>query len=117
MTEPGKETDKKEEVDIYRDTPLRYMGYCNEVGESFKAFLPKWAYLGTYAASIAYVSADTMDKSEYFKKPKIAGDVFLWQMAASVVIPGFTINTICKAVTKMGAPKPLVTAVGLGCIL
>ena len=46
MTEPDKETDKK--VDIYRDTPLRYMGYCNEVGESFKAFLPKWAYLGTY---------------------------------------------------------------------
>ena len=50
MTEPDKEADKK--VDIYRDTPLRYMGYCNEVGESFKAFLPKWAYLGTYTRFI-----------------------------------------------------------------
>ena len=68
------------------------------------------------AASIAYVSADTLDKSNYFQKPKIAGDVFLWQMAASVAIPGFTINTICKTVAKLGAPKPLVTAVGLGCI-
>ena len=24
------------EVDIYRDTPLRLMGYANEVGEAFR---------------------------------------------------------------------------------
>ena len=24
------------EVDIYRDTPLRFMGYANEVGEAFR---------------------------------------------------------------------------------
>ena len=57
-----------------------------------------------------------MDKSNHLQKPKIAGDVFLWQMAASVAIPGFTINTLCKLVGKIGAPKPLVTAVGLASI-
>ena len=29
------EEDKKE-VDIYRDTPVRFLGYANEVGESFR---------------------------------------------------------------------------------
>jgi len=27
------------EVDIYRDTPLRYLGYANEVGEAFRALM------------------------------------------------------------------------------
>ena len=27
------------EVDIYRDTPLRLLGYANEVGEAFRALV------------------------------------------------------------------------------
>ena len=30
------------EVDIYRDTALRYMGYANEVGEAFGPIVPAW---------------------------------------------------------------------------
>ena len=30
----GEEDNK--EVDIYRDTPVRFLGYANEVGESFR---------------------------------------------------------------------------------
>ena len=26
-------------VDIYRDTPVRYLGYANEVGEAFRALV------------------------------------------------------------------------------
>ena len=33
-------TAKEAEVDIWRDTPIRYLGYANECGEAFKAFLP-----------------------------------------------------------------------------
>ena len=33
--------DKKpeSEVDIYRDTPVRFLGYANEVGEAFRALV------------------------------------------------------------------------------
>ena len=27
----------KEEKDVFRDTPVRYLGYANEVGEAFRA--------------------------------------------------------------------------------
>ena len=37
MTSEGGE--KAPEVDIYRDTPLRYAGYANEVGEAFRALV------------------------------------------------------------------------------
>lgn len=58
----------------------------------------------SYAVAIAYVLADAGDKTiKAYKKPEIIGggtkgavktafDVFIWQMMASVVIPGFTIN-------------------------
>lgn len=32
---------------------------------------------------------------------KTAADVFIWQMMASVVIPGFTINRLCWATGKI----------------
>ena len=74
----------KESTDVWRDTPVRYLGYANEIGESFKSFLPRWAYLATYGVAVGYVSGDTLDKSEYLSKSVVAGDVFLWQMLASV---------------------------------
>ena len=33
---------EEKEVDIYRDTALRYMGYANEVGEAFGPIVPAW---------------------------------------------------------------------------
>lgn len=62
----------------------------------------------SYAVAIAYVGADTFDKSmksyrkdnDLMKAVKIGGDVVIWQMLASVMIPGFTINRICWAVGK-----------------
>ena len=65
-----------EETDIYRDTPVRYLGklpilptvtppypgYANEVGESFRSIVGvNWVRL-SYAVSIGYVLADTIDK-------------------------------------------------------
>ena len=34
-------TEEKKEVDIYRDTPVRLLGYANEVGEAFRALPPQ----------------------------------------------------------------------------
>ena len=53
---------EKKEVDLFRDTPLRYMGYANEVGESFRYMAP-WFVRPSYGIAFAYVFADTYDKS------------------------------------------------------
>ena len=37
MTE--EKTPEGAEVDIYRDTPVRLLGYANEVGEAFRALV------------------------------------------------------------------------------
>mmetsp|Transcript_23263 Transcript_23263/g.72723 ORF Transcript_23263/g.72723 Transcript_23263/m.72723 type:complete len:148 (-) Transcript_23263:86-529(-) len=97
------------EEDIYRDTPVRLLGYANEVGEAFRYQIP--SLVGpSYAVSSGYVLADTWDK---FSKDETDGkyvtalDTVVWQGLASVAVPGFTIHTIvrsCKAVIPKGAP-------------
>jgi len=49
-------------VDIWRDTPLRYLGYANEIGESFHGIVPKF-YYPSYALAIGYVLGDVQDKA------------------------------------------------------
>ena len=49
-------------TDIWRDTPIRYLGYANEVGESFKYVIPKF-YYPSYAIALAYVVGDVQDKA------------------------------------------------------
>ncbi|XP_010876120.1 mitochondrial fission process protein 1 [Esox lucius] len=97
------------EVDIYRDTWIRFLGYANEVGEAFRALVPVSAVWATYAVATVYVSADAVDKGKkaallHGDKPgkttKVAVavvDTFVWQALASVAIPGFTINRVCAA--------------------
>ena len=55
MADGGEEVSKKE-VDIYRDTPLRYLGYANEVGEAFRALVHvNWVKLSYGVASVYVV--------------------------------------------------------------
>ena len=83
-------------------------GYSNELGESFRPLIDKKFVHASYGVAIAYVFADTYDKSmktykttgDVTKAAIQAGDVVTWQMLASVGIPGFTINRICWAVGK-----------------
>ncbi|CAM9418652.1 unnamed protein product, partial [Hapterophycus canaliculatus] len=93
--------------DIWRDSMLRYAGYANEVGESFRHIAPRLV-VPSYAVSIAYVLGDTVDKGykDYAEGKgvtavgKMSLDVLLWQSLASVAVPGLTINLTVKA---MGA--------------
>ncbi|XP_020808431.1 mitochondrial fission process protein 1 isoform X1 [Drosophila serrata] len=77
---------KTQEVDIYRDTFIRYMGeridvpdsgknsqktdvgdvstgYSNEIGESFRPLVPKSLVAASYGMAIGYVCTDTFDKA------------------------------------------------------
>ncbi|XP_013859135.1 mitochondrial fission process protein 1 [Austrofundulus limnaeus] len=124
-------------VDIYRDTWVRFLGYANEVGESFRALVPVSLVWATYAVSTAYVTADAVDKGKKAavthgdhpgKTTRVAVavvDTFVWQALASVIIPGFTINRVCAAslyllgrTTKwpLSVRKWTTTAIGLTAI-
>ena len=60
MADSAEEVSKKE-VDIYRDTPLRYLGYANEVGEAFRALVHvNWVKL-SYGVASAYVVRSTWE--------------------------------------------------------
>lgn len=99
--------------DLFRDTPLRYLGYANEVGEAFRALLPARAVWFTYGVACAYVGCDAADKSfsEFNKASSGSGDdeerrrrrrslsaacdALVWQSLATVIVPGLTINRLC----------------------
>lgn len=112
-----------EEFDPLRDGPLRYLGYANELGEAFRAWLPIWGVPASYAVAIAYVVTDTFDKASKANKqakqdladpgiPKEVDtdwlvkvitaerfiDTIVWQLLASVAVPGFTIHTVVDIV-------------------
>lgn len=112
----------------YRQPPLRYLGYANELGEAFHPVLPpslKLLYPASYAVAMAYVLADSKRCVE-LKPPGQSGgavfaDALLWQTAASVAIPGFVIGQIVKASNRAAAKggvrsKMVGTFVGLASI-
>jgi mitochondrial fission process protein 1 len=55
-------SENKKPYDIWRDSPLRFAGYCNEVGEAFAPIYPKFL-LPSYILSVGYVLGDTFDKT------------------------------------------------------
>ncbi|CAK9819355.1 Mitochondrial fission process protein 1 [Anthophora plagiata] len=105
-------TEEIKEVDIYRETPLRYLGYANEVGEAFRCIVPNSIVNLSYLVASGYVLGDTINNGlKTYRKSEIETpsnaaqntllamtDTLLWQSFASILIPGFTINRICNAV-------------------
>ncbi|KAA0149702.1 hypothetical protein FNF27_07684 [Cafeteria roenbergensis] len=90
------------EPDLLRDTPLRLLGYANEVGEGFRPVAPRFV-VPTYAVALGYVVADTVHKYTLAGGDGAAGpqgvspglaaaDTLVWQLFASVAVPGFIIN-------------------------
>jgi fission process protein 1 len=120
-------------VDVWRESLLRYAGYANEVGEAFRHVVPRML-VPSYAVALLYVSGDTLDKTmRSYREGRRASvvaytsfDVFMWQLLASVAIPGFTIHQVVKyagkAVTHPSAKMPAAvvawapTLLGLGAV-
>ncbi|CAE1260764.1 MTFP1 [Acanthosepion pharaonis] len=129
--------EKPAEVDIYRDTFVRYLGYANEVGEAFRALVHVNVVRFSYVVACSYVAADANHKgslaaektevaSEVTKERAIAmADTLVWQGLASVAVPGFTINRVCALSNNLlqrtstlpsNIRKWTTTFIGLGCI-
>ena len=91
--------------DIFRDTPVRLLGYMNEVGEAFR-YLAKWFVIPSYFISLSYVFADAISKANkqylydhgtFSKKTVIElMDVLTWQLIATELIPCFIIHLIVR---------------------
>eukprot|EP00808_Paulinella_micropora_P006887 g81558.t1 len=108
---------EKEDYDMYRDGPVRYLGYANELGESFRPLIPRSIVWGTYGVASLYVLADTNDKAQRaqvlcdklqmqgsqrnFVVSSTALDTLTWQGLASVCIPGFTIYKVVEAADRV----------------
>ena len=99
------ETEKKK--NIFRDTPLRFLGYANEVGESFRPLIPLKLVISTYVVSGFYVFADSLfiglnsynlDVSENRKISFLVSfsKCLLWQLLATELLPGFIVYKIVK---------------------
>ncbi len=98
--------------DIFRDTYIRYMGYANELGESFRPLVRVGFVRLSYVIASGYVITDSIHKmydakQNYEHQPHDQGnkmkdilkagiDCLVWQSFASVIIPGITINRIVK---------------------
>ena len=94
------------EVDIYRDTPVRFLGYTNEIGESFKPMVPRAFYLGSYAVACTYVAADAKHKYDADGDARHGVDALIWQSLASVAVPGLVVNRVVALTGKVTA-RPL----------
>ena len=91
-----------EEKDIWRKSILRYAGYANEVGESFRPIFPQFV-IPSYIVAFAYVLGDTQDKARKASSSEKyiqAFDTLIWQTLASVIMPGFTINRVVHVAKK-----------------
>ena len=99
---------------MWRDGPLRYLGYANEVGEAFRPLVPAWCVPASYGVAITYVVADTVDKtrkalgSAKYEVDSLTScalleglDALIWQLAASVALPGYTIHQVVAIVVAV----------------
>ena len=59
----SKEMKASEDVDLWRDTPVRLLGYANEVGESFRYIFPRMVK-PSYGLAFAYTFGDVYDKGQ-----------------------------------------------------
>lgn len=110
--------DNNGEVDLARDTGLRYLGYANETGESFKFIAPQFL-TPSYALAYGYCLADGLYKGlHYFYDNgqvmssgvfKAFGDALIFQCFASVLIPGniiaFIVETSDEKFKELEATK------------
>ncbi|KAL4538027.1 hypothetical protein Ndes2526B_g04128 [Nannochloris sp. 'desiccata'] len=92
----------KKDLDIFRDTWIRYSAFASDFGEALRPFLSKNAYLGSYGIVAAYALADTLDRG--FKA--------YWQTQAFPVTRKASTNTAAarQVLTRRRQPLKIIAA-------
>jgi fission process protein 1 len=131
QTDTNHESNDEKAYNVFRNSFLRYAGYANEVGESFRYQFPRLV-LPSYGIAFGYCFADAVSDgySSYYYRSQIhrdsgggeegdnrsstssdlqraataCFDTLLWQSLASVMIPGCTINTLVR-LARYAIPK------------
>lgn len=115
--------EKNIDNNVFRHSILRYAGYANEVGESFRYQFPRLV-TPSYVVAFGYCFADSFltgwntwnqhqkdnkrEQSPWNDTARATTDTILWQTLASVMIPGATINIIVKACRSAIRKSPLI---------
>ena len=101
------------QINPYRQIPIRLLGYANEIGEASKPWLKapplSYIYPGSYAVAVSYVLVDS-NKHAKISSAASGGDGYagyfvdglVWQMLASVMVPGFVVNRVVWGVGRAG---------------
>lgn len=71
-----------------------HIGYAGHIGEACRPFIAPTAVNVGYALAATYALADGIDK---ISSLATAGDVFLWQLLATFVLPGAVCNRVSWA--------------------
>ena len=71
------------EVDWFRDTNARFLGYFNEVGEACRSILPVAVVNATYAVVALYILADTYDKGT--KANKVSNQLIIYRKLQNTI--------------------------------
>jgi len=95
--------DQDQEFDFFKDTPIRYSAFANDVGEVLRSKIgPKlanlsWGITGGYALADTAWSGYRQYKKTGERKLAIdeIKDVFLWQLFASVIITPLVLKSGC----------------------
>jgi hypothetical protein len=98
-----------ENCDILRQAPFRYLGYCNEIGESMRHLVSLKVLISTYIVSGIYVLSDSLliglksirEEEDLSPEKKWKFGIcftkcLIWQLIATEIIPGFCVNRIVK---------------------
>jgi fission process protein 1 len=94
-----------EHCDILRQAPFRYLGYCNEIGESLRPLVPLKVVIATYIVSGIYVLSDSFligmksYREDLSPEKKLKFGIsftkcLIWQLLATEIIPGFCVYKI-----------------------
>ena len=107
-------SDSRGDPDRLRTGLIRYAGYANEVGESFRPLVPRAAVNATYVAATGYVMADAAWRANTLptdspRSPMVeVVDTLIWQGLASIIVPGELIARDRKySRAPRAAAKPL----------
>ncbi len=106
---------KDKKKDIYTDSPVRYLGFANEVGAAISPAAGAILEMATYGPALGYIAMDVIDKhkrgdNDDYKKcsDKRATKQLVFQLLASVLLPTCIVKTAQtvtdKAINKFRKP-------------